>query len=724
MLKRFNSNIFFQKIKTSTVTKKSKNIACNNEFLFTSQSFETKVQGCQDFNCFLKRLKQHNSKNSTSNFSKNIKLQYETINFRFELLKHFRDAHFTIKPNLSFEQLQTIKQFKSEKPFIITECDKNIGSAIISRETYSTLASNLLNDDKIYEVIPFDPLQNCVNSISNSLSNLLKTNNISKKLYSVLLPKNCKLGSFRLLPKLHKNKFSCRPIINCRNHPSSNLALFLELILKPLVLNSFSYLKDSQNLIQTTHSLTLPHDAFLHSCDFESLYTNINSHQCIELLTNYVNVNIKCEHFSSLAFKNILELSLFNNYFVFDYTYFLQKSGIPMGIICGPTLANLFLSILEEKWLVIHRPIFYKRYIDDIFIISTFKLNSTHFQNFFSNLQLNIVIENEVNFLDLLISIDKITNKLNFNLYIKPTNTFSYLQTNSNHPDHIFKNIPKSQFKRIRRICSSILDYFYNSRRLIFNLESRGYNYRDLTKCMNIVANINRDSLIQYKDKSNQSDFSNTLLFNYFDLSFPNLSNIVTKSWRLGNADTYFRYNRLKFIFLMQNNIQNTLIFNFNSCNQTFKQNKKCSDLNCKICNFLIIDNFYIFNNFKLPIIDMSTCTSSHVIYIIICLKCHIFYIGETCRTARQRIYEHLNSIKLYKTFKIKETEVSKHFSAEDHDISEHFRFAILRNNIVDKFIRRDLEADLIHVFDTFKINILNEKIQTRCFIKHMFFNI
>ena len=45
-------------------------------------------------------------------------------------------------------------------------------------------------------------------------------------------------------------------------------------------------------------------------------------------------------------------------------------------------------------------------------------------------------------------------------MYIKPTNTFSYLLTNSNHPEFIFNNIPKSLFIRIRRICDSLIDYY------------------------------------------------------------------------------------------------------------------------------------------------------------------------------------------------------------------------------------------------------------------------
>ena len=65
------------------------------------------------------------------------------------------------------------------------------------------------------------------------------------------------------------------------------------------------------------------------------------------------------------------------------------------------------------------------------------------------NLIDNIVYGEEIAFLDLSISFDYLTNRIRTNLYTKPTNTYSYLLYNSNHPGHIFRNIPKSLFIRI-----------------------------------------------------------------------------------------------------------------------------------------------------------------------------------------------------------------------------------------------------------------------------------
>jgi len=116
-----------------------------------------------------------------------------------------------------------------------------------------------------------------------------------------------------------------------------------------------------------------------------------------------------------------------------------------MGAICGPTIANLVVSKLEEKWIHIHRPLVYKRFIDDILIILLYKLNEIEFQNQFSNLKINISGDLKVVFLDLVLEYDKVFSKIRIWLHIKETHNFGYLLTSSNHSLHIFKNIPISQ---------------------------------------------------------------------------------------------------------------------------------------------------------------------------------------------------------------------------------------------------------------------------------------
>lgn len=100
----------------------------------------------------------------------------------------------------------------------------------------------------------------------------------------------------------------------------------------------------------------------LYSCDFESLYTNIDSNDASHTLTEFYSKNIKIPEISNYAFFQFLKIVFFYNIFMFNNIFFIQINGLSMGTCCGPTVANLYLYI--------HKPIIYKRFIDDIFIVS------------------------------------------------------------------------------------------------------------------------------------------------------------------------------------------------------------------------------------------------------------------------------------------------------------------------------------------------------------------
>ena len=88
---------------------------------------------------------------------------------------------------------------------------------------------------------------------------------------------------------------------------------------------------------------------------------------------------------------------------------------------------------------------------------------------------------------------------MNFKVFFKSTKTFSYLLTSSNHPEFIFKNIPKSLFLRIRRICSKIEDYIYFSSILTKYLLSRGYLLKSNNNVFNMVLYLDRKDLLMIK---------------------------------------------------------------------------------------------------------------------------------------------------------------------------------------------------------------------------------
>ena len=165
---------------------------------------------------------------------------------------------------------------------------------------------------------------------------------------------------------MHKKKFSWRPIINCQNSPTEKICKLIDYILKPIVTNTETYIKDSQNLIQKTENICFEKKPFLYSLDFESLYSNILPEHAINLITNFLIGKINNDNIDILAINKFLKLIFNNNIFTCNKKYYKQNKGLAMGCACGPSVANLYIYILEKKWITIHKPLIYYRFIDDI----------------------------------------------------------------------------------------------------------------------------------------------------------------------------------------------------------------------------------------------------------------------------------------------------------------------------------------------------------------------
>ena len=58
-----------------------------------------------------------------------------------------------------------------------------------------------------------------------------------------------------------------------------------------------------------------------------------------------------------------------------------------------------------------------------------------------------------------------------------------------------------------------------------------------------------------------------------------------------------------------------------------------------------------------------SSCSAKHFVFIISCLKCNCFYIGQSERTVKIRLKEHLSNIDNFKAFTKNVTAISNHFN-------------------------------------------------------------
>ena len=170
-------------------------------------------------------------------------------------------------------------------------------------------------------------------------------------------------------------------------------------------------------------------------------------------------------------FKYSLDLAVKESFFIFNNCLYKQSDGVAMGSPLGPTLANIFLCYYESLWLdecpPIFKPIYYRRYVDDCFLLFRDKEHASLFLNYLNTRHKNITftIEHEVDqclpFLDVLVH--KENNKLYTNVYRKQTYTGLGLNYFSYVPQLFKLNAIKTLVFRAYNICCS-WQYFHQER--------------------------------------------------------------------------------------------------------------------------------------------------------------------------------------------------------------------------------------------------------------------
>ena len=115
----------------------------------------------------------------------------------------------------------------------------------------------------------------------------------------------------------------------------------------------------------------------------------------------------------------MLKLAPAESSFIFDNKLYKQIDGVAMGSPLGPTLANAFICHYEKIWLnecpSQFKPVVYKRYVDDIFVLFKSKEHLKLFVNYMNSKHRNIKFtfetedSNNFSFLDVKITPTKQT---------------------------------------------------------------------------------------------------------------------------------------------------------------------------------------------------------------------------------------------------------------------------------------------------------------------------
>ena len=152
-------------------------------------------------------------------------------------------------------------------------------------------------------------------------------------------------------------------------------------------------------------------DKSLISFDVTSLFTNIPLSEAIDIAINLIFENSPDIKFTKRELRKLFRIATSETHFTFNGSIFDQIDGVAMGSPLAPVLANLFMGFHEQNWIeqaTNVKPIFYKRYVDDIFAVFESESDADAFYSYLNtrhNIKFTIEKEKDkLPFLDILIN--------------------------------------------------------------------------------------------------------------------------------------------------------------------------------------------------------------------------------------------------------------------------------------------------------------------------------
>jgi Reverse transcriptase (RNA-dependent DNA polymerase) len=269
--------------------------------------------------------------------------------------------------------------------------------------------------------------------LSSLLLKLANNNHINKDVAKKLKPVGSQPAKLYGLPKVHKEGVPMRPVLSMIRTSQYEIAKFLDVMLKPLIPKGFGCL-DSFEFVDFISKFDIKNnDEIMASFDVVSLFTNVPLKETIDLCCNLWRSNTTNHSIlDEVAFRELLSFATSDVHFLFNNDWYKQVDGVAMGSPLAPTLASIFLSSIEDKIdsFVGRKPLAYKRYVDDIFLIFQNETDISPFLNYMNSLHSNVKFtmekeqDKKLSFLDLLI--ERKNGRYETEIYRKKTDTGLY----------------------------------------------------------------------------------------------------------------------------------------------------------------------------------------------------------------------------------------------------------------------------------------------------------
>ncbi|CAJ0958430.1 unnamed protein product [Ranitomeya imitator] len=368
------------------------------------------------------------------------------------------------------------------------------------------------------------------------------------------------------------------------------------------------------------------------------------------------------------------EFILRRNFLLFGDEFFLQLRGTAMGSNVAPTYANIYMAVLEDEFV----------YNSSLWRHGTsLELEAFHgfLNQIYSELQFTLTQSTiQIQFLDTLVY--KAGNKLETDIFIKTTDRNGLLAFDSNYPRKMVGSLPWSQLLRVRRIVSDEERVDSRLNEMCNKFISRGYPAREVIKYKNKANSCSRLSI---RNKTRVESTTDRIPFvSTYNSASSRVGNILRRHWSLLQRGLPFvpKFEAPPMMsFRRGRNFRDKLVKSDIGTSKRSIQSTLSTDKNgnfpclgCSCCNNMLKGEFFHHPHTgkKIFLKERYTCTSSFVVYMIVC-PCGLTYVGETTMEVRARITKHKSTVRTGLT----ELPVPKHFIDNKHSVNQ-LRFRVI----------------------------------------------
>jgi hypothetical protein len=370
----------------------------------------------------------------------------------------------------------------------------------------------------------------------------------------------------------------------------------------------------------------------------------------------------KCLNLEKSDFRKLLQAAVKESYFSFNKKIYYQIDGMSMGNPLGPVFANIFLSHHETSWLencpADFKPSYYRRYVDDSFLLFQNKEKVRMFTEYLNRQHPNMRFTYEV----------EIDQKLPFigmnvlrsegfstTIYHKPTSTGLYTKFKSCMPLNYKMGLPLILFHRAYQLCSNYSLMHVEFEKIKNMLWQNGFPKKKLDDLLYRFLFSRRES-----PKSKEIEQT------------AEKQKIMVKLPFIGQHSLWMR-RQLRFI-----------------CKRAYPQ----IDLQVIFTAGERIQSWFQIKD-RLPI-----SLASNVVYEFTCRDCKSTYIGMTTRHLGTRIYEHTGiSMKTGKRSKNggnRSSHIDQHIRTSGHQI-DHNDFKLIERGESELIVKI---KEAIHVLE------------------------